>query len=474
VLKIQIQEDIKSYLGYTPTSGQAAAIDILSDFTLNPDSGKCLLIKGYAGTGKTSLIAGYVKTLQKLKVPFELLAPTGRAAKVLTDYSGIKALTIHKCIYRQKSISEGIGKFVLNLNKLTNAIFIVDEASMISNSSFEDSAFGSGKLLSDMVEFVKQGKNCRLIVVGDTAQLPPVGLDISPALDARELSMFNLDVQEIFLNEVVRQDLGSGILFNATRIRQILDSTAISTPKFDVSTRFKDIERIDGGSIMEYLTEEYSRSNRNSNVVICYSNKQANRYNIAIRSRILFNEEELSVGDYLMVARNNYYWVADNPNIAFIANGEIVEVKRIGKHYNLYGFRFADVTLKLTDEDNQEVDARIILDSLTIDGPSLGSEQMKNLYAAVAQDYQHIKTYRTRLQKIREDPFFNAIQVKFAYAVTCHKAQGGQWPNVFIDQGFFRESMINREYLRWLYTAVTRATSKVYMVNFNDIFFGNE
>lgn len=470
MLKNSIQNEIVSHLNFNPTLGQMIAVEALANFIVNPKPDSCILLKGYAGTGKTSIIAGYVKALEKLKVKFELLAPTGRAAKVLTDYSGAKAHTIHKCIYRQKNMKEGMGKFVLNYNKLTNAIFIVDEASMLSDFSFEDSVFGSGKLLSDLIEFVRQGNNCRLILVGDTAQLPPVGLDISPALNYSELSNFNLDVKELFLNEVVRQQTDSGILQNATQIRTILDSGIIKTPKFNIEG-YNDIKRVSGGELLEYLAEEYNKNGREGNVVICYSNKRANRYNNGIRARILFHEEELSAGDYLMVARNSYYWVEDIPEVGFIANGDIVEVTRIGKRYEMYGFQFADITIRLLDDNRQLIDVRIILDSLMMDGPSLGSEHMKNLYQQVAMDYMHIKTHKARLKKIKEDPFFNAMQVKFAYAVTCHKAQGGQWPNIFIDQGFFRPEMINREYLRWLYTAFTRATENVYLVNFDESFF---
>ncbi|MGE0076655.1 MAG: ATP-dependent RecD-like DNA helicase [Bacteroidales bacterium] len=470
MLKNNIQNEIISYLNFTPTIGQMIAIESLASFVVNPKPDSCILLKGYAGTGKTSIIAGYVKALQKLKIKFELLAPTGRAAKVLADYSSANAQTIHKCIYRQKSMKEGLGKFVLNFNKLTNAIFIVDEASMLSNTSFEDSTFGSGKLLSDLIEYVRQGNNCRLIIVGDTAQLPPVGLDMSPALNYSELASFNLEVKEIFLNEVVRQDSESGILHNATQIRNLIDSGNFVTPKISMDD-FTDIKRISGGELLEHLSEEYDKNGREGNVVICYSNKRANKYNNGIRSRILFNEEELSVGDYLMVTRNSYFWVEDMPEIGFIANGDIVEITRIGKRHEMYGFRFADVTIRLLDDNKQLIDVRIILDTLMLDGPSLGSEHMKSLYQQIAMDYSHIKTSKARLTKIKEDPFFNAMQVKFAYAVTCHKAQGGQWPNIFIDQGFFRPEMINREYLRWLYTAFTRATEKVYLVNFDESFF---
>ncbi|MGD9977538.1 MAG: ATP-dependent RecD-like DNA helicase [Bacteroidales bacterium] len=470
MLKNKIQSEILSYLNFEPTLGQMVAIDGLANFVVDTRPNTCILLRGFAGTGKTSIIAGYVKALEKFSVKFKLLAPTGRAAKVLSEYSGYKANTIHKCIYRQKSMKEGVGRFVLDLNKLVNAIFIVDEASMLSNTSFDDSIFGSGKLLSDLIEYVKQGNSCRLILVGDTAQLPPVGLDLSPALDFSLLTGLDLDVKEFYLNEVVRQQKESGILYNATKIREVIDSGIVVTPK--LSTKgFDDVRRIGGGELLEHLSEEYRNNGREGNVVICYSNKRANRFNNGVRSRILFSDEELSVGDYLMVARNSYFWVDGYPDIGFIANGDIVEVTRIGKRYEMYGFRFADLTIRLLDDDKQLIDVRIILDSLMMDGPSLGADHMKNLYQQVAQDYMHIKTYKARLKKIKEDSFFNAMQVKFAYAVTCHKAQGGQWPNVFIDQGFFRKEMLTREYLRWLYTAITRATEKVYLVNFDEAFF---
>jgi len=469
VIKTQVIKEIVERLGFAPTVGQLEAINTLSEFTVQPTGNDCMLLTGYAGTGKTSLIAAYVKALDKFGINYQLLAPTGRAAKVLAEYSGCNAYTIHKIIYRQQSSTDGFGRFTLNFNKSKNTIFIVDEASMISNQSFDDSAFGSGKLLSDLIEYVKMGKDCKLMLVGDTAQLPPVGLDISPALSQAELESFGLKVRFAQLTEVIRQQFDSGILQNATWLRELVDSSKNAFPKF--STEYADVKRISGGELLEYLSDEYSRNGREGNIVICYSNKRANRYNQGIRSKILFHEEELSVGDYLMVARNNYYWVSDRPNIGFIANGEIVKVKRIGKRTELYGFRFADVTFELLDYNNEEFDAKLILDSLFMDGPSLGSESMKMLYQEVMADYMHLKTKKARMKQIQSDPYFNAIQAKFAYAVTCHKAQGGQWPTVFIDQGFFNDDMLTREYLRWLYTAFTRATQKVYLVNFDDKFF---
>lgn len=470
MLRDRLKDIIVSNIGFKPTAGQEEAVNLLSQFVTQSNNNQCFLLKGYAGTGKTSLIASFVKTLTTFKIPYVLLAPTGRAAKVLSSYCGFPAYTIHKWIYRQKGMKDGVGRFDLNINLLKNAIFIVDEASMLSNSSYEDSIFGSGKLLNDLIEFVNRGVNCRLMIVGDVAQLPPVGLSISPALDASVLETFDLNVIQAELYEVVRQEEGSGILHNATIIREMLDSDIIDIPTFELNG-FNDIQRLAGSELIETLTYEYEKFGREGNVVLSYSNKRANKYNEGIRNRILWKDEGLSVGDFLMVVRNSYFWVENKPEIGFIANGDIVEVTCIRKHSELYGFNFADVTIKLIDYQNQEIDVKILLDTLTLEGPSLSSEQNKELYTKISEDYQHIKTRPARLKKIKEDSYFNAIQVKFAYAVTCHKAQGGQWRNVFIDQGFFKEDMISREYLRWLYTALTRATEKVYLVNFNDKFF---
>lgn len=465
-----ISAEIAKQLGVPPTESQQQIINALAQFMASPSPNSCILIKGYAGTGKTTLIAAYVKTLKMLGNKFMLLAPTGRAAKVLGEYSGESAYTIHKCIYRQKSASDGVGQFSLDFNKHQNTIFIVDEASMLSNYSSDDSAFGSGYLLSDLIEYVSQGNGCRLIFVGDTAQLPPIGTQLSPALNARELSHFDLQVSEFTLTEVIRQGKDSGILHNATLLRQIIDSNQVETPRF-ITEGFDDIKRISGADLLEHLADDYSRYGKEDNVVICYSNKRANIYNNGIRARIFYSDEELSVGDFLMVARNSYFWTDRIEELAFIANGEIVEVRRIGKRYEMYGFRFADVTLRLIDSNDYEIDMRIILDTLAVEGPSLNADATKALYQKVAEDYAHIRTKKERLQKIKDDPFFNAVQVKFAYAVTCHKAQGGQWKNVFVDQGFFRPEMLNREYLRWLYTAITRASGKLYLVNFSKDFF---
>ena len=471
--KKQIYKTIIQNLGFELTKSQEIAADLLSNFAASNSSNSCFLLKGYAGTGKTTLISSLVKTLISNKVKVVLLAPTGRAAKVLSHYSGFPAYTIHKWIYRQKSMRDAVGRFDLDKNLAKNCVFIVDEASMISNQSFDDSVFGSGRLLDDLVSYVADGESCKLILVGDDAQLPPVNLDISPALNIKEIRAYGIDVEEITLSDVVRQAEESGILRNATTLRIMLEENDIQVPKFEM-VGYNDFVRISGTELLELLETSYDRVGMGETVVLNYSNKRANKYNEGIRNKILWRENEISQGDFLMVVRNNYFWVENDPDINFIANGDIVEVMKIRNIKELHGFKFADVTLRLVDYNNKEIDAKVILDTLWADAPSLNSEQNKQLFENVAADYSDISTKPQRMKKIKSDPYFNALQVKFAYAVTCHKAQGGQWKNVFIDQGFFKEEMITREYLRWLYTAITRATEKVYLVNFAADFFDEE
>lgn len=473
MLQKHLENEILKRLGFEPTSGQRELIEGLAAFCIGAEGTEhCLLVKGYAGTGKTTTMAAFVQTLSAFEQSFMLLAPTGRAAKVLSEYAGHKAYTIHRCIYRQKSSADGLGQFDLNFNKHTHTTFIIDEASMLSNSGAENNAFGSGCLLSDLIEFVSQGNGCRLIFVGDTAQLPPIGTSLSPALSASELNYYGLKPQEFTLTEVIRQQSESGILHNATLLRRMLDDNRIEQPKFRTEG-FSDISRISSAELLECLETAYSRVGREENTVICYSNKRANMYNKGIRGSILGIEEELCPGDLLMVARNSYFWAEQVPelNLGFIANGDIVEVVRLGKHHEQHGFRFVDATIRLIDSNNAELDVRLMLDTLTVEGPSLSADDMKRLYLSVAEDYAHLRTKKERVNGIKTDPFYNAIQVKFAYAVTCHKAQGGQWRNVFVDQGFFRPEMLTKEYLRWLYTAITRASEKLYLVNFKDEFF---
>jgi exodeoxyribonuclease-5 len=392
---------------------------------------------------------------------------------VLAGYTGKNAYTIHKWIYRQQSSSDGTGKFSLNKNLLKDCFFIVDEASMISNESPEGSFFGSGRLLDDLYEFVYSGNNCRLIIVGDTAQLPPVGMDISPALDRDELALYGLDATEHELRDVVRQEESSGILHNATFIRELLAEDRFESCYFPIELGgFQDIVRLNGADLIEKISECYTRFGEQQTMVITRSNKRAIRFNQGIRSSILYKEAEITVGDLLMVVKNNYFWKPEDEKIDFIANGDIARISAIYRYEQLYGFRFADVSLQFVDYEGLELDCKIFLDTLSIESASMTREDNLRLFQAVAEDYQDIRNKKKRWEKIRENPHFNALQVKFAYAVTCHKAQGGQWDAVFVDQGYLTEDMMNREYLRWLYTAFTRPVKELYLVNFNKEFFG--
>lgn len=457
-------------LGFELTKSQELAAEQLSSFFLDDISKEIFLLKGYAGTGKTSIVAACVNALLACKMKVVLLAPTGRAAKVLASYSQYPAFTVHRWIYRQRIQKDGQGVFVLNKNSSKNTIYIVDEASMISNRPSDGSDFGSGRLLDDLLTFVETGENCKLLLVGDDAQLPPVGLDISPALDGNELQAMGNQTVEVSLSEVVRQAQSSGILSNATLIRDLLEAYLVEIPQF-VLSGFTDLIRLSGAEFVETLNDSYSKVGMEETTVICYSNKRANLYNQGIRNQIMWYEEELAVGDLLMVVKNNYHWAKKLEGVNFIANGDTVEVKRIKRIHEQHGFRFAEVTVKLIDYKEQELDVLLLLETLTVDGPSLPQDRGNELFQSVSEDYQDILNRRNRWAKIKEDPYFNALQVKYAYAVTCHKSQGGQWKHVYIDQAFFRPEMISREYLRWLYTAFTRGTEKVYLVNFNKLFF---
>ncbi|MBW6460792.1 MAG: AAA family ATPase [Bacteroidales bacterium] len=431
------------------------------------------VLKGYAGTGKTSFISAMVKALAMMRKRSVLLAPTGRAAKVFSGYAGQQASTIHKRIYFQRIGKDGTIAVVLQKNLFRNALFIIDEASMIAGS-YQDrnQLFSSRNLLDDLVEYVYSAEGGKMLLIGDTAQLPPVGMDISPALDIKSLkSRYNLKLYTHELTEVMRQSLESGILTNATRIRDILDSGEVVFPLFHLSG-MRDVIRLSGGEMEETLQEAYSAAGTGETIVICRSNKRANLFNREIRNRILFMENEIASGDFLMVVRNNYFWLDPESDPGFIANGDIIELLSIRYIEELYGFRFADVSIRLVDYPGEPVhDLKIMLDVLTTDGPALPDEENKKLFQAVMEEYNDIPQRRTRLEKVRTNPYYNALQVKFAYAMTCHKTQGGQWQHVFIDQGYLKEEMINSEYLRWLYTALTRATGKVYLVNFMEKFF---
>ncbi len=469
MIKNLIIKEIGKNLGHSPTGSQKILISRLSEFLTQQESDLLFIIKGYAGTGKTSAISALVKTMEKFRLKFILMAPTGRAAKILSQYSGKPAYTIHKKIYRQKSSKDGFGKFVLEKNLYTNTIFIVDEASMISNLCGDTSVFGSGYLLDDLISYVYNNKGCKLIISGDTAQLPPVGSVNSPALDRTFYGSIFQKIIECELTEVVRQEQQSGILENATFLRELIRKSLSGYPKFNIKG-FTDMTRISGNELIDSITESYETAGIEQTVVINRSNKRANMYNSGIRSRILFREEELVKGEMLMVVKNNYYWLQNNDQVDFIANGDAIEIMNIRKYEEVYGFRFADVKLRLIDY-NLELDAKIMLDTLHVESASLTSNQNKNLFYTIYQDFEEIRPKRKSYNMVKDNAYFNALQVKFAYAVTCHKAQGGQWKNVFIDQGFIREDMMDTEYLRWLYTAVTRSTQNLYLINFPEKYF---
>lgn len=472
MIKKHIQSEILSNLGKLPTAGQEELSCQLAEFIAESELDAIFLLKGYAGTGKTTMLSSLVKTFTKFKFRSVLLAPTGRAAKVLSSYTGQNAYTIHKNIYRQQSSSDGTGRFVLNKNLFKDTFFIVDEASMISNTNSETSVFGSGRLLEDLIEYVYSGINCRLFLVGDTAQLPPVGLDVSPALSKKDLDFYDRYVYEYELRDVVRQDKHSGILFNATFIRNLFSEGNYNSGYFHLACeQFDDIHRISGADLIEEISTCYDRFGLMETIVVTRSNKRANKFNEGIRSTILYKEADCSVGDLIMIVKNNYFWLEANEKIDFIANGDIAEIIAIYKNEEMYGFRFANVSLRLLDYPEVEFDCKIILDTLSIETAALNNEQSRKLFDSVAEDYPDIRNKKKRWEKIRENPYFNALQVKFAYAVTCHKAQGGQWKAVFIDQGYLTEEMLNTEFLRWLYTAFTRPTDRLYLVNFNKEFF---
>ena len=470
MLKKHIEDKLVKNLAYTPTESQQALFGALADFIINWGGNEIFLITGYAGTGKTTTIKTLIHTLYSLRINSMLMAPTGRAAKVLSSYTFKPAYTIHKKIYRQQSAQDGFGDFVLDKNLHKNTYFIVDEASMISNQSFDFSIFGSGRLLDDLIEYVYQGHACKLILIGDTAQLPPVKMDLSPALDPGKLESFGLDVKRAFLSDILRQSKESGILFNANIIRQMIEQEASDYPKLQVSG-FNDIECTVGSDMVELISDSYDQYGVEETVIITRSNKRANNFNQGIRNQILWREEELATGDFLMVVKNNYFWIDEEEKLDFIANGDIVEVVGIKGYQSLYGYRFADLTLRFVDYEDLEIDAKILMDTLYSNQASLSKEENRNLFNNVMEDYQDLKTKKARYKKVRENPFFNALQVKFAYAVTCHKAQGGQWKVVFVDHGYVTEEMIDKEFYRWLYTAFTRATEKLYLVNFHTSFF---
>jgi len=476
---------IRENFTHNPTKEQEKAISLLSDFLLSRERDSVFLLKGYAGTGKTSLLAALVRTMKLLQQRVILLAPTGRAAKVLSSYAGAPAFTIHRKIYRQKSITE-MDVFQNDINLKQDTLFIVDEASMIANESGGSSIFGTGRLLDDLMHYVYSCDGCRLILVGDTAQLPPVGEEESPALSRIMLEGYGMEVTELCLTQVVRQLEESGILWNATMLRRLIqDDEVFAFPKLRGKS-FPDVCVIPGDELIDALYDSYRNHGTDGTIVVTRSNKRANIFNNGIRARILDYEEELSGGDLIMVAKNNYYWTerAQDPSksphkgeleeglgsegLSFIANGDVAIVQRIRNERSFYGFRFADATLQFPDYEYKEMEVTVLLDTLQSEAPALTRQQQEALFNGVWEDYPELTNKRERMKCLRQDIYYNALQVKYAYAVTCHKAQGGQWEHVYIDQGYITEEMLTPDYFRWLYTAITRATEQVYLINWPD------
>lgn len=471
----ELKYKILQQFGFPPTQEQAHALEVFAEFLTDRDPHAVMILRGSAGTGKTTLSGAIVRTLKEIRQKVMLLAPTGRAAKVFSLNSGSPAYTIHRRIYREKSFSGVEGLFNLNDNLYTDTLFMVDEASMIANMGLGGMSFGSGCLLDDLVHFVYQGRNDRLLLIGDKAQLPPVGEEESPALHAAMLEGYGLKVYECDLNEVLRQSEESGILYNATMIRQMITHDDITQlPKIHFAG-YSDIKPMPGAELIEALADSYHHVGLDDTIVVTRSNKRANIFNQGIRNMVLDREEELSQGDILMIVKNNYYWMEEerksnnkhqsNEIPAFLANGDRAKVLKVRRRIDLYGFRFATLLLQFPDYGNYELEATVLLDTLTSEAPALTHEQQEQLFHQIEEDYQDIPLKADRMKAIRQDQFFNALQVKFAYAVTCHKAQGGQWAHVYVDQGYMTDDMLNPDYIHWLYTAFTRATEMLYLVN---------
>ncbi len=463
---------IKEKFPHQPTVNQDIALQQLADFVLSKEKDRLFLLKGYAGTGKTTLIGTLVNNLWQCKLKSVMMAPTGRAAKVMSGYSKTEAFTIHRKIYFPKKQTGGAVQFVLAPNKHRNTVFIVDEASMIPDTPTNSKLLENGSLLDDLIQFVDSGHQCKLMLVGDTAQLPPVHLDLSPALDGNKLSLNYLkEVSKLELDEVVRQSEDSGILMNATNLREQLQQEFFDHFQFDI-TPYRDIVRlIDGHEILEAIEQAYDDHGKEETSFIVRSNKRANLYNENIRSRILYLENELAVGDYMMVVKNNYFWLSPNTEAGFIANGDIIEVLEIFTIQELYGFKFAEVRVKMVDYPNQKpFETVLLLDTITAESPSLPYEESNRLYQAVMEDYADETSKYKKFLAVKGNKFFNALQVKFSYAITCHKSQGGQWETVFVEQPYLPNG-VGKEYLRWLYTAITRAKKRLYLIGFKSDFF---
>ncbi|AIG29794.1 AAA family ATPase [Flavobacterium psychrophilum] len=459
---------------FNPTIKQDIFFQQIAEFVTNNTKDQIFVLKGYAGTGKTTVISTIVNNLIEINKKYVLLAPTGRAAKVIANYSNKPAFTIHKKIYFPKKSSGGGVSFTLQPNKHKNTIFFIDESSMISDVNTESKLYENGSLLDDLISYVYSGDNCKMILLGDTAQLPPVQLDISPALDTDTLSLhYNKDVYSIEFDEVMRQEENSGILYNATELRELLKDVFFNSFKFNLKG-FKDIIRLsDGYDIQDAINTAYSNYSIEDTAFIVRSNKRANQYNQQIRTKILDKESELSTGDFLMVVKNNYFWLKDSDQAGFIANGDIIEVLDIRNIKELYGFKFANVKIRMVDyPDQKPYETVLLLDTITSESPSLSYEESNKLYEEVIKDYENETTKYKKFQKVKENEYFNALQVKFSYAITCHKSQGGQWNTVFIEQPYLPNG-IDKDYIRWLYTAMTRAKDKLYLIGFKDENFVN-
>ena len=463
---------LKEKFPHQPTTKQSIALENLAKYILSKEKESVFLLKGFAGTGKTTIVGTIVTNLWQTNMKTVLMAPTGRAAKVMSNYSNTQAFTIHRKIYFPKKQRGGGVQFVLAPNKHRNTVFIVDEASMIPDTPADSKLFENGSLLDDLIQFVYAGHGCKIILIGDTAQLPPVRLDLSPALDANKIGLnYNKEVTVLELDEVVRQAEDSGILYNATNLREQLQSEFYDDFKFDVAP-FKDIVRlIDGNEILEAIEDSYAVNGKEETAFIVRSNKRANLYNENIRQRILNLENEISVGDYMMVVKNNYFWLKPNSEAGFIANGDIIEVLEIFSIKELYTFKFAEVSVKMVDYPNQQpFDTVLLLDTISAEAPSLPYEDGNRLYQEVMLDYENETSKYKKFLAVKNNPFFNALQVKFSYAITCHKSQGGQWNTVFIEQPYMPNGL-DKENMRWLYTALTRAKSKLYLIGFKNDFF---
>lgn len=466
-----LKELFAQKLGMEPTTGQKELFEKLGRFlTVSPDEFPLLVVRGYAGTGKTTAISAFIKVLKEFKYKFVLLAPTGRAAKVLSNYSGMQAKTIHKQIYRQKSLSDKESKFRIDFNKSKDTIYIVDEASLITiGSGFESSIFGSGDLLDDLISYVRQNSGNKLILMGDSAQLPPIGLEESPALDFDYVSQYSHLAEEVVLTDVVRQAGESGILYNATMLRREIEEGNLDAPRFRCGG-FDDFRRLSGGELIEELDGAISRYGLDEVVVLCRSNMRANKYNMGIRQTVLFMEEQLTRGDKLMIVKNCYQFLENVEDLDFIANGDVAELVRIGNYEERYGLHFAQATLRFPDYNNVEIDAKVVLDTLNSVSPALDKEQQQALFEGVYADYEDITIRKKRMEKVREDKYFNALQIKYATAITGHKSQGGQWKCVFVDNSLWRDD-VSLDDKKWLYTAITRGVEMVYLVNFKEKYF---